>query len=47
MLEPLALPMVMCFGVAQKQKGVADAMIEAENSPLGGAWEIQTTFATG
>ena len=28
--------MVMCFGVAQKQKGVADAMIEAENSPLGG-----------
>src|SRR6266851_2391378 len=29
MLEPLVLPIVMCFCIAQKQKGVADAMIEA------------------
>jgi hypothetical protein len=29
-LEPLVLSIVRCFYAAQKQKGVADAMIEAD-----------------
>jgi hypothetical protein len=29
MLEGLVVPIVMCLCLAQKQKGVADAMIEA------------------
>ena len=31
-LERLVFRIVMCFRIARKQKGVADAMIEAESS---------------
>jgi hypothetical protein len=33
-IELLALLTVMCFCVVQKQKGVADAMIEADTATL-------------
>jgi len=31
---------VRCFGVAQHQKGVADAMIEAQKRIMDKAWEL-------
>jgi hypothetical protein len=45
MLEPIVLRIVMYFCIAQKQKGVADAMIEAHMSvsqrkPCA-AWKVQ------